>query len=797
MMLLLFRARVAVLATLCLLGPLLVHAASLDAPLRVAVLAFDDVSEEPGHGALGLGMQSMLTTDLASVPGLTLVERARLGDVQAELSRGRGATFDPSSVARMGKLLGASHIAVGSFAVVGKSMRLDARLVEVKSAKVVTTAHAEGEKDGFFEHEKTLVKGLVSALALDLPAKVRGELGRYHTTDYEAFERFSDGLARADLGKLEEARVALRQATRIDPRFSLAQRSLDELEQLARQVGKREELAKQAETADQKRALSGEALRIQGWLHSLEKLAPKHDTDGTLALYALSAVQREQPRALDPFWARIDRFAARRAGDVWARNYWQRARREGARFGWDPSVGFGMGSSLGEKDDLTLPGKPQWSYLRGRIATDAASALSFEKYPFDEQRAQSFGTRLVRAASAFGGGQVDTLHMAEELMRGILRSGKAGAPVRDQLLLAFADRFLFAGAYEDTARLLSELGGVAESSQILTGVRERLETLHALQSLLERHKDDAQAIRERFMAVGRDSLGVPAFGSSNIQFRLRTLERDLGERGRDALLCGLDGTLEAGSTERYVVVGKEPLWFLSGSGHVRTRGLLDPWTASALQYEHNDKPTAARADGDTPPWPYPSLLAAGMSARSQGGVRAHFQFVAPADFRTRSDARCRRVGGKPLVGKASAGLLLGLRDIFVGQDEDPKTGEFSTPAPTRGYGVRIRAGQLELFSLVESWRFVTTKERNQANADRAGSFGPKIRFEIQLLAQRALPDRPSYELTLEQRAGTLTATAGDVAISARIGDMQPGFAGVWFEDAGYASVQALQLTEGK
>src|SRR5262245_22578075 len=99
------------------------------ADMRVAVMEFTSATKDPDLAALGKGLQSMVTTDLANVQAIKVVERERLKDVQGELTLSQGQGFDKATAARIGKLVGATHLFVGSYTVVGDKMRLDGRLI--------------------------------------------------------------------------------------------------------------------------------------------------------------------------------------------------------------------------------------------------------------------------------------------------------------------------------------------------------------------------------------------------------------------------------------------------------------------------------------------------------------------------------------------------------------------------------------------------------------------------------------------------------------------------------------------
>src|SRR4051794_17106677 len=127
---------------------------------RIAVMEFTNASTVKDLDALGKGLQSMITTDLAQVGSFQLVERSRLADIQAELKLSSSAAVDKSTAVKLGKLAGASHLLTGSYTVVGSKMRLDCRVFSVQTGDVLLAANEDGDKDAFFELEKTLVKKL-------------------------------------------------------------------------------------------------------------------------------------------------------------------------------------------------------------------------------------------------------------------------------------------------------------------------------------------------------------------------------------------------------------------------------------------------------------------------------------------------------------------------------------------------------------------------------------------------------------------------------------------------------------
>jgi len=293
---------------------------------RVAVMDFTSPGAPADLAALGSGLQPMITTDLAQVSTVEVVERARLQAVQKELQLGRSKAVDPSTAARLGKLAGATHLVVGTFAVMGKQMRLDGRVVEVGSGKVAIAASAEGEKDAFFELEKTLVGKFIAAINIKVSAKERGEVARIHTTDFEAFRQYAIGVRLSDDSKYEEAIAATLTALKKDEDFRLARVALSEYERLAAELRARADTIA-TDTVNQHRVeLQGEAADKRKVIEKLLAIAregdPKSRFRRAAATYMLSCAYGSFAHGSMDYWGLEDFFADRRMQEALAARYY-------------------------------------------------------------------------------------------------------------------------------------------------------------------------------------------------------------------------------------------------------------------------------------------------------------------------------------------------------------------------------------------------------------------------------------------------------------------------------------------
>lgn len=100
----------------------------------VAVLPFDDREADGRRSRL---IAELLTTQLANLDHLTLVERLRIDDLLRELDlRRRGITEDRGL--ELGRMLNADFVLLGSLGSFGSSYTLSARLLRVETGEVVS-----------------------------------------------------------------------------------------------------------------------------------------------------------------------------------------------------------------------------------------------------------------------------------------------------------------------------------------------------------------------------------------------------------------------------------------------------------------------------------------------------------------------------------------------------------------------------------------------------------------------------------------------------------------------------------
>lgn len=93
----------------------------------------------------------------------TVIERERLLLALQELNLGSSMLVDETTRLKLGKLMGARYMVFGGYQVIGGQMRLDLRMVEVETGKVLKAVQkttAAGDLSGWIDAAQQAAEGL-------------------------------------------------------------------------------------------------------------------------------------------------------------------------------------------------------------------------------------------------------------------------------------------------------------------------------------------------------------------------------------------------------------------------------------------------------------------------------------------------------------------------------------------------------------------------------------------------------------------------------------------------------------
>jgi TolB-like protein len=209
--------------------------ASAAAP-TVAVLPFRDLSG--AKMSVGEAIRETVTSDLKTLGGVRVVERAELDRVLGEQHLQGAAEVDTATAARVGKLLGATLIAVGAYQQSASDVRLTARFVQVETGEVVGTAKVDGRSSDFLHLQDKVTAELLRSAGMQQHIKKIVERQRAPLKSMRTLELYGDALvAENDEKKAELLKLAVAE----DATFTYAAVDLAALE---KRMKRYEELAR-------------------------------------------------------------------------------------------------------------------------------------------------------------------------------------------------------------------------------------------------------------------------------------------------------------------------------------------------------------------------------------------------------------------------------------------------------------------------------------------------------------------------------------------------------------------------
>lgn len=238
------------------LGLLAASSLAWAAPARPVVMVtyFDNQSGRPEYDVLKKGFADMLVTDLVAADAVDVVERERLEAVLAELKLQRSKAFDPATVQKMGKLVGATHAVAGAFLEAKDTLRVEVRVIELATGLAKASAKVDGPRDDLFVLQEKLATLLLDAMAVKLGTAPPVRSAR----DVDTLLSYSRAVDAADQGDLAAASARIAEVLQRAPTFELGQDFKLALQKRLAAAGGTRAQALEA----QRRALEENAVRV-------------------------------------------------------------------------------------------------------------------------------------------------------------------------------------------------------------------------------------------------------------------------------------------------------------------------------------------------------------------------------------------------------------------------------------------------------------------------------------------------------------------------------------------------------
>jgi len=192
----------------------------------IAVLSFDNMSDDPNQEYLSDGIAEDIITDLSQLSTLAVVARNSSFTYKGTSTR----------VQDIAKDLGVNYLVEGSVRKAGNQIRITVQLIDASNGHHLWAERFDRELTNIFAMQDEITGKIVSALSIQLTGDEQQQLAHGATDSFEAYDLFLQGQrfpSRSE-GDLARAAEIYREVISLDPDFARAYGALAVI--LTRQV---------------------------------------------------------------------------------------------------------------------------------------------------------------------------------------------------------------------------------------------------------------------------------------------------------------------------------------------------------------------------------------------------------------------------------------------------------------------------------------------------------------------------------------------------------------------------------
>jgi serine/threonine protein kinase/Flp pilus assembly protein TadD len=274
----------------------------------IAVLPFENLSDEKANAYFADGIQDEILTRLANITDLKVISRT-------STQRYKSA---PENIPEIARQLGVAHILEGSVQKTADSVRVNVQLIKAATDSHLWAHTFDRKLTDVFSVQSDVAKAITEQLRVKLTGQEEQLIAAKPTDNPEAYDAYLRGLAYSlKTGNTPAtalgAQKYLKEAVRLDPKFALAWALLSKVDARGYQtaalqptIALREEARQAVETALALQPTLGEGVWAKGYYH----YACIKDYDSAVRYF-------EQARQLLPNSSRIPEslaYVARRRG---------------------------------------------------------------------------------------------------------------------------------------------------------------------------------------------------------------------------------------------------------------------------------------------------------------------------------------------------------------------------------------------------------------------------------------------------------------------------------------------------
>jgi serine/threonine protein kinase/Tfp pilus assembly protein PilF len=235
----------------------------------IAILPFENRSEEKANAYFADGIQDEILTRLSKIADLKVISRTSTQHYKSA----------PENLSEIARQLGVAHILEGSVQKSGDAVRVNVQLIKAANDSHLWADTFDRKLTDIFSVESEVAKAIADQLRVHHTGPEEQEIAAKPTDNPEAYDAYLRGLAYTLKAATTPATTLgaqkyLREAVRLDPKFALGWALLSYVDavgyrsfNLQPTIALREETRQAAETALTLQPNLGEALLAKGYYH--------------------------------------------------------------------------------------------------------------------------------------------------------------------------------------------------------------------------------------------------------------------------------------------------------------------------------------------------------------------------------------------------------------------------------------------------------------------------------------------------------------------------------------------------
>lgn len=219
-----------------LASPALPALQAQDSRPGIAVMPFENGGsygqDKENFEALEKGIAGMLISELAQNPAARIVDRSSVQRLLEEQNLGKDGRADAATAAKIGKLVGARYMVMGSFVDLYGRFRIDARIVDVETSEILKVVRSDPKyekREELFKLLQTVAERLMAETKLPALTAEMSRAVRARNVPTEALTYYSRALLYQDRGDKTKAAEFYKKAIDVFPDYAEANEGLKKI----------------------------------------------------------------------------------------------------------------------------------------------------------------------------------------------------------------------------------------------------------------------------------------------------------------------------------------------------------------------------------------------------------------------------------------------------------------------------------------------------------------------------------------------------------------------------------------